>query len=522
MLVLLAAAPAVAFARPPIDSLPDMGLGADNAMSIDQGIAVGQSMVDQMRQKDQVLDDPLLDSYLNNLGFQLVSHSQGASWHFKFLWVGKSDVNAFAMPGGFVGVNEGLILATHDESELAAVLAHEISHVTQRHIAQQMEDSRRTGLATAAAVGAALLAGLAGGGNPYLAQAAISGGLAGAYQHQVNYTYHDEEQADRIGESLLAQSGFNPDAMATFFQRLQQQEQYNEGPYSNFLRTHPVTTKRIANAENIARQYPQIHPKPDASYYIARARVRVLAADDPSDSARYFKARLGNTKGIQHDAARYGYALSLGREGDTARAMKLLDELRSQHPDTLAYRLALANVQNQAGQTNASMHTYQSALDLYPDNRAVIEGYAEVLLQTGRPQRARSLLLRLPLDSSETTRQLRLLAQAATAMGDEADSHYYMSEYYLICGQPHMALQQLEIGLHSGHLSSFQRQRLVSRRKEIRTAMTRAGVSPTAAGDGRGGESGRGDGDGQFVSKSGAEFGFAGGFPPLFPMPPRR
>jgi len=517
MLVLLAVAPATAFARPPIDSLPDMGLGADNTLSINQGIAVGQSMVDQMRQRNRLLDDALLTSYLNNLGYQLVSHSQGASWHFKFLWVKGSDVNAFAMPGGFIGVNEGLILATHDESELAAVLAHEISHVTQRHIAQQMEDSRRTGMATAAAVGAALLAGIAGGGNPYLAQAAISGGLAGAYQHQINYTYQDEEQADRIGESLLAQSGFNPDAMATFFQRLQHQEQYNEGPYSSFLRTHPVTTKRIANAQNIARQYPQIHPKPDPSYYIARARARVLAADDPSDSASYFKARLDQTKGIRHDAARYGYALSLAREGDTDQALKLLDELRSRHPDTLAYRLALANFQNQAGNTTASLDTYQSALNLYPDNRAVIESYAEALLQTGRPQKARRLLLRLPLDHSETARQLRLLARAATAMGDDADSHYYMSEYYLIRGQSHMALQQLEIGLHSGHLSSFQRQRLESRRKEIRTAMTPAGRSPTAAG---GGKSGQGNGDGQLASETGPEFGLAEGLPGLFPVTP--
>lgn len=479
VLALVAAAPAVVRAEPPIDSLPDMGLGADNVMSISQGVAMGQSMVDNMRQHGEILDDPLLDGYLNNLGYQLVSHSQGATWHFQFLWVKNSDVNAFAMPGGFIGVNEGLILATHDESELAAVLAHEISHVTQRHIAQQMQDSHRTNIATAAAVIAALLA---GGGNPAVAEAAVSGGLAGAYQHQINYTYRDEEQADRIGESLLAQSGFDPEAMATFFQRLQQREQYNEGPYSNFLRTHPVTTKRIANAENVARQYPQIHPQPDRAYYIARARVRVLAAGDPAHSASYFKARTGQTSGVAREASRYGYALSLSREGRTTEALKLLGRLVAAHGDSLAYRLALAEVQNTAGDTSASLHTYQTTLALYPDNRAVIEAYAQVLLENAQPRRARRLLLRLPLDESETTRQLRLLAQASTAMGDDADSHYYMSEYYLICGQPHMALQQLGIGLHSRSLSDFQRERMQSRRNEIRDAMKHAGISVTGGG----------------------------------------
>jgi predicted Zn-dependent protease len=228
--------------------LPDMGSPASAVLSQSDEYRLGAMVAHELRDQNALIEDAETDEYINEIGMRLAAQSAEGGRHFQYFVIKDPAINAFAVPGGFVFINAGLVLATTTESELASVMAHETAHVTQHHIARMLADQSKQSLATAAAMIGAILLGAVGGGQ------AIEGGIAAAQglavQHQINFTRDNEMEADRVGIGFLAGAGFDPNAMGAFFDTMSRHEGLAATYIPAMLIDHPVTTDRIAEARS--------------------------------------------------------------------------------------------------------------------------------------------------------------------------------------------------------------------------------------------------------------------------------
>jgi predicted Zn-dependent protease len=449
--------------------LPDIGSPANAALSVEDEYQIGRMIVRGLRDQDRIIEDPESTEYIQSLGHQLSAQAQDDRQEFTFFIARDRDINAFALPGGFIGINAGLLLATRNENELAGVLAHEISHVSQRHIARSLAAQSRSSLVSTAAMLAAILVGAAAGGG----DAAIAGAAAAqsvAIQQQISFTRENEAEADRVGIALLSRANFNPLGMATFFETLSRSAGVSEAQVPEMLRTHPVTTNRIAEAKGRAAQM-EVKSQPDSpSYAVTRERLRVLTAPPGEDIRAYYAAAFTNEADLS-PAQVYGRALAMMTTGDAKQAIPSLEKLRTAYPATMQYHTALGQAQLQAGDTRASLATLEKARQLFPRNVAVTVRYAETLMRSGRAKRAHEVLLDLFNTVPPTPEQARLTAMAANSAGDVADAYYYMSEYHVLNGDLPLAVNQLQLALAVPRLNNVQKERFKARLDEIEKAL---------------------------------------------------
>lgn len=456
------------------DDLPDIGSPAQAMLTLEDERQIGRMIVRGLRDSDQILEDPEVTEYVQSVGSKLSSQAHDGTQRFTFFTVRDNTINAFALPGGFIGVNSGLLLETKNESELAGVLAHEIAHVTQRHIARSLAEQSRSSLVSTAAMLAAILVGAAAGGGD-AAMAGMAAAQSLAIQQQISFTRANETEADRVGLGILARSGFDPGGMPTFFETMSRRAGSSEMNIPEMLRSHPVTSTRIAETKERAMQL-DIHPGPDSmGYALTRERLRVLSTPAGVDPRQYYAAVIQNEPDAS-SAQIYGQALAMMMAGQADQAVKTFQKLRDADPTITQYHTALGQAQLQAGQSKASLTTLQRARDLFPRNVAVTVRYAESLMQVGDAKRAHGILLDLFNVVAPTPEQARLTALAANAAGDVADSYYYMSEYHLMSGDLPLAVNQLQLALAVPKLNSVQRARFQARLEEVQEAMPKRGM----------------------------------------------
>jgi beta-barrel assembly-enhancing protease len=450
------------------DDLPDIGSPAQATLTLEDEYQIGRMIVRGLRDQDQIQEDPEVTEYIRSLGYKLSSQAHDGAQKFNFFMVNENTINAFALPGGFIGINTGLLLETRNESELAGVLAHEIAHVTQRHIARSIAAQSRTSLVSTAAMLAAILVGAAGGGDAAMAGMAAAQSLA--IQQQISFTRANESEADRVGLGVLARAGFDPEGMPAFFETMSRRAGTSEANIPEMLRTHPVTISRIAETKERAEQL-HVTPAPDSlSYAITRERLRVLATPAGEDPREYYAAVISNEPDAT-SAQVYGKALALMLAGQPAKAVPIFERLRNADPTVLQYHTALGQAQLLAGQGDASLATLKRARDLFPRNVAVTVRYAESLMRLGDARRAHEILLDLFNVVPPTPEQARLTALAANAAGDVADSYYYMSEYHLMSGDLPLAISQLQLALAVPKITDVQRARFEARLDEVQQAL---------------------------------------------------
>jgi predicted Zn-dependent protease len=456
------------------DDLPDIGSPAQAMLTLEDERQIGRMIVRGLRDSDQILEDPEVSEYIQSVGGKLSSQAHDGTQRFTFFTVRDNTINAFALPGGFVGINSGLLLETKNESELAGVLAHEIAHVTQRHIARSLAAQSRSSLVSTAAMLAAILVGAAAGGGD-AAMAGMAAAQSLAIQQQISFTRANETEADRVGLGILARSGFDPGGMPAFFETMSRRAGSSEMNIPEMLRSHPVTSTRIAETKERAMQL-DIRPAPDSiSYALTRERLRVLSTPPGVDPREYYAAIIQNEPDAS-SAQIYGRGLAMMLAGQADKAVKTFQQLRDADPTILQYHTALGQAQLQAGQNKASLATFQRARELFPRNVAVTVRYGEALMQVGDAKRAHEILLDLFNVVAPTPEQARLTAQAANAAGDVADSYYYMSEYHLMSGDLPLAINQLQLALSVPKLSSVQRARFQARLEEVQDAMPKRGM----------------------------------------------
>jgi predicted Zn-dependent protease len=463
------------------EDLPDIGSPAQATLSLEDEYQIGRMIVRGLRDQDQILEDPEVAEYIRSLGLKLSSQAHDGAQRFNFFMTKENTINAFALPGGFIGVNAGLFLETKNESELAGVLAHEIAHVTQRHIARSIAAQSRQSLVSTAAMLAAILVGVAGGGDAAMAGMAAAQSLA--IQQQISFTRANETEADRVGIGILARSGFDPQGMPAFFETMSRHAGSSEVNIPEMLRTHPVTSTRIAETKERATQL-NVEAEPESlSYALTRERLRVLSTPPGQNPREYYAAIIGNEPDAT-PAQVYGQALALMMSGQPAKAVPILERLRQANPSVMQYHTALGQAQLLADEGEASLATLKRARDLFPRNVAVTVRYAESLMCLGDAKRAHEILLDLFNTVPPTPEQARLTALAANAAGDVADSYYYMSEFHLMSGDLPLAINQLQLALAVPKITDVQRARFEARLDEVQQALPKRSArrAPDAGG----------------------------------------
>lgn len=450
-------------------NLPQIGDPADTALSPAEESRLGARVVSELYTHEYILEDAQLTEYLTSMGWRLAAASGAKPVHLEFFMVKDSRINAFALPGGYMGFNAGLLTASSTESELAGVMGHELAHVTQRHIARSAAEGG--GIATIATWAAVLAAIIAGSADPDIVLAALAAGQSVSYQRQVNFTRAHEIEADRIGIQTLAEAGYNPEGMAGFFQKLEQISRLYGSGTPEFLRTHPVNTTRISEARARAAAMPKREVGDSLEYQLMKARTQVFAADQPSDAVDAFSAVIAS--GADTPGQRYGLSFALHQLGQNQRALESLQPTLDKYPRQPNLNLLLAAIQVGSGDTARGLATYQKTLAAHPRLAPAILEYAEALVVAGQPELARKILLSHEQAFGLRLDTYRLLAQAARDMDNDAEASYQMATYLYLRGDAGGALSQLDAGLRLASLSSQDRARLSARRAEVREALPR-------------------------------------------------
>lgn len=449
-------------------NLPDIGSPADAVLPKSAEARLGGAIMAQLRATGQVVEDPLLNEYVNEIGYRIAAQASDGEYQFSFFVVEDPSINAFALPGGYIGVHTGLLQATRSEDELAGVLAHEVAHVTQRHIARAIHANQRQSIINTAIMLGAVLAGVAGG-NSDVVQGGIAVAQGNAIQQQINFTRAHEYEADRVGISALAQAGFNPDGMASFFEVISRSAAPSELRVPEFLRTHPVSSNRIAEARGRARDYPSVRTEDSRGYGIAKARAIVSSFERPNQAVSHFERQ----KYVdQSDADRYGRALAYMRNGQYNDALGIFEELVNKDQDVIPYHIGLGQAQLGREDIGGATVTFERALALFPRNVPLVIHYAEGLLQLGEASRAHALLLDLLNNEPPTPEQVRLIARAANDAGDKAESLYYMAEYRFMIGDLVGGVIFLREALAVPELQEIQRIRFEARIDHVQGYMT--------------------------------------------------
>ncbi len=462
VLALVSSAPLSALAQ----LLPDLGDASSADLPLQLERRIGESIVRDIRQRDpSYVDDPEVADYLGSLGARLLSVAPGARFDFEFFVIRDASINAFALPGGYIGVHTGLITASDSESEVASVLAHEIAHVTQRHIARMLGFQKQAQLPMMVAMVAAVLL---GGSRPDLAGGITAAAQAGAVQSQLGYSRDFEREADRIGFQTLSAAGFDVRAMPTFFEKMQRYTRIlDDGRVPGYLRSHPVTTERIADSQGRASGEPYRQHRDSLEYHLVRAKLRAEGGD-AKDGAAQFEALLLDGRYASEPAARYGLALALLRAGNAAGADAQVARLRaaglaSPMLETLAARVRLAGKD-----APGALAVLKSARERYPNRRPVLYAYVQVLQELGRHAEAQAALaepLRLyPRDPKLHEARARSYA----AQGKRLLQHQSQAELYALQGILPAAIEQLQLAQVAGDGDFYELSVVEARLKALR------------------------------------------------------
>ncbi len=451
----------LAFAQKEI-RLPDFGDPSGSLITPLQEQQLGTAFFRSIHNQIEINQDLEIHEFIEFLGERLALYSDNPQQPFYFFVVLDPRINAFAGPGGYIGINSGLILDTETESELASVMAHEIAHVTQRHLFRAFDAARKLTIPSAIALLGALLIGTQ---SAELGQAALITAQAASTQFQIAFTRVNEQEADRVGIRTLARANFDPRGMPAFFERLQQSSRYyGEGP-PEFLRTHPVTSSRISDSRGRAENFPYRQFADSISYLQFKAKLRVMTAVKPSIVVKYFKARLNRGTETQKSVAQYGYALALTSNAQYGKAKTILSQLVQKYPRQHAFINALAKTEIASGNSERALQLYASARKRFPENRAITLEYANTLLRTGKNEPARHLLIDYIRKFPPTPEVYNLVSRAYGGLGKIAQSHRYLAEYYYAIGLTEPAILQARLGLRQTNDDQYLTALLESRLK---------------------------------------------------------
>ncbi|MFZ3323183.1 MAG: M48 family metalloprotease [Usitatibacter sp.] len=458
------------------NKLPDLGDISSASLSDTQERTIGNRIMREVRNDPSFLDDPEVTDYITSVGQRLLSVADNPPPDITFFMVKDDSINAFAMVGGHVFIHTGLLLLTQDESELAGVMAHELSHVLQKHQARMIRDASRGQWTSLAALALALLASRSNSAQSgQMTEAALAGATAFNIQNQINYTREHEREADRVGFTLLDKAGYDPRGMANFFERMMRANRVNEqqkGSVPSYLRTHPMTTERIAEMQDRLEKMPPRILAPDSiEYKIAKARIRATSGS-ASEAAHFFKVALEDATVLRPREDIYGLALAQRLSHDLDAAWKTLQPIRVQGRTHPAFEVLAGQILGDMHKNDESLAVYRTALKTWPGYRALAYAYLDQLLQTGHAKEAIADLEERLRSHPDDWRLYELQARAFEATGQALSQHRSQAESYYRRGNLAAAVDQLEIAVKFKKGSDFYEMSIAeSRLRELRAAL---------------------------------------------------
>lgn len=459
-----------AFVLTPVSAneLPELGDNSATVLSPQQEQAIAEQILRDVAISDDVLQDIEVKDYLQSLGAKLVANGPDRRQKFNFFVVQDNTINAFAMPGGVIGVHTGLILAANSESELASVLGHEIGHVTQHHLARMLASQKYDTFKNIAGIALALLVSRA---NPELASGALTTTAAMGVQNQLDFTREHEREADRVGLQILESGGFDVRAMPAFFNTLQRGTRFAEGSAPGFLRTHPLTTERIADVTNRVEQmsYKQVPDSVEFQYVKAKLRASYGSTQSAIDG---FEQNIREHRYTNEAAEHYGLAIALLRKNDFARAEKEVAWLKKNAPLHPMIENLAAHIDVAKNSPLQADKKYAAALSLFPDNRGLIYGYAEHLLAIRQADSAVKLIRNKQDLYPDDAYLYELLAKAYSMKNSDLLSHQALGEAYYRKYDLQHAVEQLDLAVKAKDGDFYQNSIVEARLKQLQSLLT--------------------------------------------------
>ncbi|MWV17069.1 M48 family metalloprotease [Pseudomonas sp. L-22-4S-12] len=444
------------------DDLPSLGDASSSIVSPEQEHQLGRAWLSILRGQVDQLSDPQLKDYVETGVYRLAETSQLQDRRLEFVLLNSPQLNAFAAPGGIIGVNGGLFLYAQTEAEYASVLAHELAHLSQRHFARGIEAQQRMQVPVMAAMLAGIVAAAAGAGDAGIAT--IMGAQAAAIQEQRRFSRQNEQEADRIGLLNLEQAGYDPRAMPSMFERLMRQYRYDRKP-PEFLLTHPVSESRIADTRNRAEQYQAGGVEDSLRYQLMRARVQLIFEETPGIAAKRFRAMLEENP--QLDAARYGLAIAQTKGGQLNEARKALEQLLAKSPNDITYNLAMVDLDITNNRLSDARQRVERLRGLYPNNYPLDQARIDLMLKQNQAKEAgqaiNELLKARPHDPDVWYQVAEIRGLAGNIIG----LHQARAEFFALVGDYDQALSQLDLAKRRASSNFPLASRIDARQQEL-------------------------------------------------------
>ncbi len=451
-----------------IDNLPDIGTTAGSTLSVNQELAMGDFYVRQLRASAPIINDPLLNQYINQLGQRLVAHAWSVKTPFHFFLIRNDEINAFAFFGGNVVLHSALFRYSDNESQLASVMAHEISHVTQRHLARAMEEQQRNApLTWVGALGSILLA----MASPQAGMAALSGTLAGTQQGIISFTQQNEQEADRIGIQVLQRAGFDPEAMPAFLQKLADESRFSSKP-PEILLTHPLPDSRLADARNRANQMKPVIVQSSQDFYMAKVRALGMFSTGQNQLTEDVLNSLSKGNSREQAAAQYGKAVQMLEAKNYPAAKNIIAPLLVKQPDNVWYLDIMTDIDIGLNQPQQAINRLV-ALKASNSNPVLQLNLANAYVEAKQPANASKVLYRYTWANKDDPNGWDLLAQASAAQGLTDEEQAAQAEGLALAGQLEQAIRSLGSASSQVPLGSLKQARYDARIDQLRQLQER-------------------------------------------------
>ncbi len=451
------------------NELPEIGVVASSAISLDKEVIIGDILMRQMRGQAPLVNDPLLDEYIQDIGNRLVAQADNVKFPYKFFIINNPEINAFAFFGGHIGIHTGLIFNAKNESELASVLAHEISHVTQRHIARRIEAQQKSSPLQLASLFGGLLLAMA---NPEAGMAAISVSNAASAQSQINYTRQNEKEADRVGITILAQAGFDPNGASSFFSTLTEKNRLKSRPMA-FLLTHPLPESRVADARTRAATYPSRAIPESINFHLAKSRILARYYSRSQNNIAYFSAQLEKQDYVFKQAAEYGLAIAYYENEKYQQASDIINGLLAKAPDNLFYLDVYTDIAMQTGQSQQAIERLSKQIVLTPHNPVLTLKLANILIKNKQTERATALLKDYLIVNPDNMLAYQLLSDAYRESQQTLEMHQVKAEIYALVAAYPRAIDELHTAYNFANERKLEKQRIRARIEQFRSAQER-------------------------------------------------
>ena len=425
--------------------LPTLGDRISGLISLDDEYALGREFLRSVRRSSVTIPDPLLNDYLVNVTHNLALHSELNDYRLSFIIIDSPTLNAFAAPGGIIGVNGGLFLNAHTEGEFLSVMAHELAHVSQRHFARSVEDAQRRRIPELATLLASIV--IMGTSNNGSGPAAIMAAQGRAIENQLRFSRNNEAEADRVGIRTLYDAGYDPEEMPAMFERLMGLNRFGARP-PEFLLSHPVTEARIADTRGRAARYPERESSPSLEYQLMRSRIQIHYEPLAQTLITNFQTELNNgAAGTEKSAAQYGLALAYMKDKQFNKAHEALEPLLAADQNRIAYVVAKAEIYTAGNEAGRAQEFLERPLQISPDNHPLTITYADALIANRNYAEAANVLEKHVVNRPDDHDLWYAIAETQGLVGNVSKVHQARAEYFILIGDFESASEQLSYAL---------------------------------------------------------------------------